>query len=113
MRVHVSIGHGILRHLLLPFHPRESFEGRSRKIASVANTLEENNQSLAKARDSLVETGRQMRLLILRVIRLRKSKEQMQKILGPSSSQLKEKECLLESLALEARRINISIEQSK
>lgn len=83
------------------------------EIASAASTLEENTQHIVRAQDSLIETERQMRLLILRLVRLGESRDQLEKTLELASAQLENKECLLEELALEARRIKISIEQAK
>lgn len=83
------------------------------KITSATNFLDENTQHPVEAQNSLFETERRMRLLVLELVWLGESRDQLEGTLDLVSTQLKDKERLLEGLSLEARKVEISVQQAK
>lgn len=83
------------------------------EITSFIKFLEENTQHVVEAHNSLFETERRMRILVLKLVKLRKSRDQLEGEVDLASTHLKDKEQFLENLSLEDRKVEMSLHQAK
>lgn len=68
------------------------------KIASATSFLKDNTRCTTEAKNSLSKIERQMRLLVLELVRLGKSRDQLEGALDFTFGHLKNKEHFLEDL---------------